>query len=350
MRRALQSDVLKILAYMVISLLTGALLAPWLYTAGKALAEVSQGKATNGFIEWLSASCRKADFPIFFNRALMISAFVLVFPLIQWLNIERGKLAFRDTPWSLRLPEAAVAANVGQPLKRNQRGPLSLLFGFVIAASSTLLMGLLLVQAGAFVWRQGLVSPGGVVVAVDGWKVVRSAMGPAAVVSLIEEVLFRGVLLGLFMRAMRPRGAIISVSVLFAFVHFLQPPFGVMVPDPESPIAGLWLIGQMMGRFAQPIELVSGFGALLAVGLVLAYARWRTASLWLPIGLHAGWIFGVMIFKGISLVAPGVSPASRFLFGSTLREGLVPSIMIIATGVAVHWFTKPSHGAARSAQ
>ena len=351
-RQVLQSDVLKILAYVVTAMLLGALLAPWLYTSGKALAEVTLGadltqrKETNGFIEWLASACRNAEFPRFFNRALMISALVLLIPLIQWLRMERGKLVYRDTPWSLRLPEAAIATNEGQPLKRNHRGPGQLFFGFLIAASGLLLLGLALVHANVFVWRNSSPLTGVVLPAVNGWKVVRSAVGPAVVVSIIEEIVFRGVLLGLFFRAMRQWPAIVCVSLLFAFVHFLQPPAGVVVPDPESPTAGLWLIVQIFARFTQPLDLISGFATLTAVGLVLAYARFRTASLWLPIGLHSGWIFGITVFKAITWVAPGVSPAAKFLTGSTLREGLAPLMVVLLTGLAVHGFTKnPASGA-----
>lgn len=339
-RRALQSDVLKILAYVVAALLLGSLLAPWLYTLGKALAEVTQGKQTNGFLEWLASACRKAEFPRFFNRALLLSALLLLFPLVRWLGMERGRQAHRDTPWSLRRPETAMGTNEGQPLKRNLRGPQQLLLGWVLAAGGLLLMGLILVQAGVFVWRDASLLPG--IAPINGWKVVRSAMGPAVFVSVIEEILFRGVLLGLFMRAMRSWPAIISVSLLFAFVHFLQPPAGVVVPDPESATAGFWLIWQIMGRFTQPLALFSGFATLTAVGLVLGCARWRTASLWLPIGLHAGWIFGVAVFKAITWVAPGGTPAAGLLIGSTLREGLVPLVVILATGVVVQRFTHVS--------
>jgi membrane protease YdiL (CAAX protease family) len=330
------------------AMLFGALLAPWLYTMGKALAEVTERKETNGFIQWLAASCRNAEFPRYFNRSLMLSALVLLFPLIQWLKMERGKLAHRDTPWSLRLPEAAIATNEGQPLRRNSAGPIQMVVGFALGACGLLLMGLALVHAGAFVWRSGTLANGAS--AIDGWKVLRSAMGPAAFVSVIEEIVFRGVLLGLFLRAMRPWPAMVSVSLLFAFVHFLKPPAGVMVLDPESPTAGLWLVWQILGRFAQPLDLVASFSTLAAVGLVLAYARWRTASLWLPIGLHAGWILGVTVFKAITWVSPGVSPAGKLLIGATLREGLVPLVVVFLTGIAVHGITKNSGSGTRPGQ
>lgn len=339
-RRALQSDVLKILAYVVVAMLSGALLAPWLFTAGKALAEVTHGKQTNGLIEWLASACRNAEFPRFFNRSLMLSALVLLFPLVQWLRMDRGRLAYRDTPWSLKLPEAAIATNEGQPLRSNPRGPRQLLVGFLLASGGLLLLGLILLQTGAFVWRSA--APAAGVPPVDAWKAIRSAIGPAVFVSVIEEVVFRGVLLGLFMRAMRPWPALVWVSLLFAFVHFLQPPVGVVVPDPEAPTAGLWLVGQILGRFAQPLDLVSGFATLTAVGLVLGHARWRTASLWLPVGLHAGWIFGVAIFKAVTWLSPAGTPATRFLIGSTLREGLAPLVVVLATGALVHHLTKPT--------
>lgn len=349
--RILQSDVLKILAYVVLAMLMGALLAPWLYTAGKALAEVTQGagmsqrKETNVFIEWIASSCLKAEFPRFFNRSLMLSALLLMIPLIQWLRMERGRLTYRDTPWSLRLPEAAIATNEGQPLKRNHRGPGQLFVGFLIASSGLLLLGLALVQAEVFVWKSSMIPVAMKFPPINGWKVVRSAAGPALVVSMIEEIIFRGMLLGLFLRAMRPWAAIFSVSMLFAFVHFLQPGAGVVVPDPESPTAGLWLVGQILMRFTHPQDLIAGFATLTAVGTVLAYARWRTASLWLSVGLHAGWIFGITVFKAITWPAPGVSQATRFLIGLTLREGLVPLVVVLLTGVAVHGFTRtPSSG------
>ena len=50
-------------------------------------------------------------------------------------------------------------------------------------------------------------------------------------------------------------------------------------------MAGFYLLGQILTRFGDPVPMISGFGTLLVVGLVLGYARWRTASLWLPAGL-----------------------------------------------------------------
>ena len=159
-------------------------------------------------------------------------------------------------------------------------------------------------------------------------------------VALIEETLFRGVLLGIFLRAMRPAPAIATLSFLFAFVHFLQPPPMVRVPDPEAMNAGFVLLGQIFGRFADPMSMVSRFLILAAVGVVLAYARYRTASLWLPIGLHVGWVFGMGIFKAATWPVVGLPEAMRWLVGMSLLEGLMPLSVVIVTGMLVHLMTR----------
>lgn len=343
-RRAFPNDVVKILCYVAAVLLLGAVLAPWLYNGGKALAEVTEGKPTNAFVEWLAAACRRSYFPRFFGRSVQLSALILFFPLVQWLKMGRGPMRYRDTPWSFRLPDSAIAANEGQPLKRNPRGPAQLATGFLIASVSLLLLGYTLLHAGAFIWQNAPLMPDGtanpLIKPLNIGKAVKSALTPAIMASVIEEIVFRGVLLGIFLRAMRPSRAIVALSVLFAALHFLDPRPGVQVPDPESATSGLWLLGHIIGRFAEPLTLLSGLCTLTGVGIVLAYARWRTASLWMSIGLHAGWVFGIFVFKALTWPVATLSPTFRFFIGYTLREGLAPLIVVGLTGVAVHYLTR----------
>lgn len=330
MPKALRSDAFKIVMYFTAVLLLGSLLAPWLYTGGKDLAAHFAGKPGKGFLPWLAAACDRSKFPRFFNRSLMISAIVLLYPAILWLRAGRGSLKFRDTPWSLRLPDSEVALNEGQPLRRNPHGWRQLAIGFVLAAGTLLLLGWGLVHAGTFEYGQKI----------HFAKIARAAIIPAVLVSVIEETLFRGVFLGMFLRAMRPVTAIVGLSLMFAFLHFLEPPAGATAIDPRSATAGLWMLGQIVGHFTDPLPLLSEFATLAAVGLVLAYARWRTASLWLSIGLHAGWIFGIFLFKGLTNPVPNLSRFTHFWIGDTLREGLVPLAVVLLTGAIVHVLTR----------
>jgi membrane protease YdiL (CAAX protease family) len=181
---------------------------------------------------------------------------------------------------------------------------------------------------------------------IDLLKAATKVLPGAVVVALIEELLFRGVLLGIFLRAMRPAPAIALLSFLFAFVHFLQPPPLARVPDPEAMNAGFVLLGQIFGRFADPMSMISRFLILAAVGVVLAYARYRTASLWLPVGLHIGWVFGVGMFKAATWPVVGLPEAARWLVGFSLLEGLLPLSVVIVTGVVIHAMTRPREAAA----
>ena len=343
-RRALESDVLKIFVYVAATLVLGAVLAPWLYQLGKGLAEVFHEKEGNGLIKYVAAAADRAEFPKFFDRAVMFSALVLLFPLSVWLRLGRPPGSHRDTPWSLGLPDHLVLADRGQPLRRNPAGWWQFGTGFVIAAGLLLLSGWLLLQAGCFMWKDAAASTRGVPnkfpTEIELLKAATKVLPGALVVALVEEVLFRGVLLGIFLRAMRTAPAIALLSFLFAFVHFLEPPAMAKVPDPEAANAGFVLLGQIFSRFADPLSMVSRFSILATVGVVLAYARYRTASLWLPVGLHLGWVFGMGMFKAATWPVMVLPEAVRWLVGMSLLEGLLPLSVVVLTGVVVHGMTR----------
>lgn len=338
MTRLPQSDVFRILLYVAATLVLGAVLAPIIYNAGMALAAATEGRDSGGPLVWLGEKARSSsdNFPRFFNRALMAAAVLMLFPLLAWLRVGRPPGGFRDTPWSLRLPDSALASAGGQPLRRNPEGWLHALIGFVVAAAVLLVSGWLLVRAGFFMWRDAPTFPSGVpnpfAEPIEWGRAAREAMPRAVVVSVIEEILFRGVLLGIFLRAMKPLPAIAVLSLLFAFVHFLQPPEGAAVADPGAPGAGFELLGLILQRFADPLEFVSRFLVLGAVAVVLAVARYRTASLWLPIGLHTGWVFAYGVFKEAAWAMPDVPESLRWLVGTSLLEGVLPLVLVLVTG------------------
>ena len=75
--------------------------------------------------------------------------------------------------------------------------------------------------------------------------------------------------------------------------------------------------------------VAASFTTLLAVGCVLGWAMQRTRSLWLGIGLHAGWVFCVQGFGKFASFAPGKLP----WIGADIRIGLAPFVTVILTGV-----------------
>ena len=111
-RGVAHGDVLKVWLYAAASVLLGAWFSPLLYNAGKALAEVSSSKQTNGFLEWLAGICRTAEFPRFFETSVLIAAAILFLPMIGWLR--GGRTAGKSGTWKLRLPVGARGPEPGQ--------------------------------------------------------------------------------------------------------------------------------------------------------------------------------------------------------------------------------------------
>ena len=114
-------------------------------------------------------------------------------------------------------------------------------------------------------------------------------------VPFIEEAFFRGIVLGVLLRTGRKYIAIFAVSVIFAAVHFLK------APDRTSEIvtwtSGFSSIAHAFDGLGDPMMLASALATLFFIGWILADARVLTRSLWLSIGLHAGWIFGSGTFS-----------------------------------------------------
>ena len=75
--------------------------------------------------------------------------------------------------------------------------------------------------------------------------------------------------------------------------------------------------------------VASAFATLFVIGCILAVARVLTNSLWLPIGLHAGWIFASGAF---SLVARQQIVAFPWV-GKNLLIGIVPLTVATVTWI-----------------
>ncbi|RPJ33965.1 MAG: CPBP family intramembrane metalloprotease [Verrucomicrobiaceae bacterium] len=298
MRNESLGDVWKVWLYAAASVWLGAWMSPLLYNAGKALAEISQSKTTNGPLEWLAGICRTADFPRFYGAGLLLAALVLFFPWMEWIHARRGVAVAGGGPWRLRLPDGARVAGRGQWLEKNPRGWWHLCAGFLLVAGLLLAAGLALVPAGMFTLRNtgaGLV------------PLVLKSLVAAFALALVMEVFFRGIVMGIFLRAMRPAAALGMSAAFFALVLAVFPAAGVNVADPEAARPGFELLRLLVARFAELGTVLGSFMPLLALGAVLAYARWRTASLWLPVGLHAGWWFAKSLLAALSTAGPVIS-------------------------------------------
>ena len=140
-----------------------------------------------------------------------------------------------------------------------------------------------------------------------------TALVSGVAVALIEETFFRGALLTAVLRRGSAFLAVASTSVLYAFVHFLQPEMHVD-PGGLGWASGFVLLVDAFAFLFSPLQVLDSFLALFAAGILLALVRVRTNRLVLCIGIHAGWVFCIKAFKRVTDSNDG--SAYAFLTGS----------------------------------
>ncbi len=208
-----------------------------------------------------------------------------------------------------------------------------LLRGFVIAAASIAVLGLLMSIAGVFMPGFFHTLP-----AVLQWSV--KSLLSALMVGFFEEIFFRGVIFKGLLEDARPATAFAAANLFYAAVHFFKPPEKFVVTGLD-PLAGVRFIVQSLHPFLDPPEILPGLIGLFIIGLVLSYAFFRTRTLYLSIGLHAGWVFALKIMRVFGEFERG---DLGWAFGSTdpkIVSGVVTWMGILAVGVVVHFMTRP---------
>jgi membrane protease YdiL (CAAX protease family) len=316
LKRFFQSEAGAAVMWVLSALVLAAFITPWIYEAGKDLAAAAaEAGNVSAFVEWLGAAAGRAKFGRFFSRALVFSALVLL-PVLFWrirtIRASTGAVGMplERVSWSVALAQVGV--------------------GFLIAAGFLWGLGMIIEGLGAYVVKANPPATG---------SFLKRTMIPAVIVPLLEEWLFRGLILGLWLRFTKPMVACLGTSLFFAFIHFLNPPEGSVIADPTAAFAGFELLGKILLHFGNPQFFVTDFATLFGIGMILAWARLRTGALWFSIGLHAGWIAA---FKGFNLLHQTVAghPLRPWGVGADLRSGVLPLVTLALTAGFCHFVLK----------
>jgi len=159
----------------------------------------------------------------------------------------------------------------------------------------------------------------------------------AGLVGCIEEIFFRGFIFQSFLRDMHTVSAVCASSLFYSLLHFFK--VKLLVSPGIHPFIGFIVVYQsfknIIVNFTTILPSVIG---LFLVGVVLSYACLRTKSLYLAIGLHAGWIF---LIKSNILLFDHVGTNFRWLFGdSKVVTGVLGWGLLIVTLFLVRLVTK----------
>ncbi|MGO8700179.1 MAG: lysostaphin resistance A-like protein [Limisphaerales bacterium] len=274
--------VLSLIAYFVVVFIGGALLAPGLYWGTQW-----------GSHHWpLLTRLAAHPFHRFLGRSLLGLAVLGLWPLLRF----GGMAKWRDLGF----------------VKQKQMG-MDFLRGLAIGWASLAAAALLACIFGARAWAP----PASVA---EVMRPLFSATLTALLVAVLEEILFRGALFGLLRKAVSWPAALAASSAIYSLSHFIA---RTEWKQPVDWSSGLTLLGEMI-RHHPP--LVPAFFTLFVAGAILALAYERSGALFLPIGLHAGWIFWLKI-SGVFFHQTGVGQA---VWGSdNIIHGWAPLLILL---------------------
>ncbi len=154
-------------------------------------------------------------------------------------------------------------------------------------------------------------------------------------VGLIEETALRGAMFAGIQRESGTLLAIALTSVVYSWTHFL----GVahIPPAAVNPWSGVALLEATLREFAHPLGIADAFLCLTAVGVVLAIVRSLTGNTAASMGLHAGWVWVMLVVHGLS--APDLGSPLHFLLSR--HDGFTGWLVLAWTvplGFALRWF------------
>jgi CAAX protease family protein len=294
----------RLLIFILLVLGVTAVVSPWAATAWDLISGASAAAAED-----------RIPFSRFFDRFFMISGIVLFFSCRSLLKI--------DSLSQLGLsPRTRAASDVA--------------VGLCFALGSMFALGFIMSTAGVYevFFRLSLG---------ESVELYLKAILTGLTVGFLEEIFFRGIIFRGLLEDWKPLPAFLTANLFYSALHFVKPGEQYFLSGVE-PWAGFRHLFSTFAPFLEPTEIVPGMIGLLLIGIVLSYAFLRTGTLYLSIGLHAGWIISI---KTVRLFGDYRRESLGWLFGSTdpkIVSGVVTWVGIILVGVAVYWITRNRAG------
>jgi membrane protease YdiL (CAAX protease family) len=247
-----------LLGYLLGIILVAAVLSPWVYWAVQGWAEVIHS-------EWLA----QQPFRRVFSRVLIAGALAGLWPLWRALSIR----SWSQTGWV-----------------RYRGWWRHYLLGYLLGITS------LGCAAGLVLWL-GYESIHVSRAAADVLPTLGKLMCVACVVAAIEETFFRGVMQATLQAGGSVTVAVMVTSTVYSAVHFMRPQWQKTVHW----WSGFDYLGVVLTRSFQGEDTPCGFITLFLAGCILGWAFYRTGMLYLPMGLHAGWVLTNEMFRWLGL-------------------------------------------------
>ena len=160
--------------------------------------------------------------------------------------------------------------------------------GLALGVASMLAVVGLMTALGLLDWR-----PAAGLAGMDLLRLVALRAASGFAVAFIEETFLRGAMHTAIERESGTRLAVLLTALFYAATHFFASYH--IAPGQVTARSGLELLAGTLHSWAQPAGIADAFLALLAVGVVLGMVRAATGNIAACIGLHAGWVWVMLV-------------------------------------------------------
>jgi membrane protease YdiL (CAAX protease family) len=284
MRPAKVRPLTAFVCYFVLVILGAALLTPWFYWSAQVLAG-------------LFSAVPVGSFGKFQNHLMMGLAVVGLYPLLRAVGFTSLK-------------------DLGVPPPNGQWRNFA--FGFVAGFAVLGATGVIVLLTGARVISDK---------ATIGLAISYFAFyGTLALgVALIEEPVFRGGVFGVLRCQFPWRVALVASSVIFAVLHFLR---GAQVTEPMTWYSGLAALPGVFSGLADVDRMIPSVFGLFLIAMMFGLAYQRTGTLYMSIGLHAGGLSWIRVYRRLTEAAPD-APSWFFGTGYMLNGWLTVGVLVL---------------------
>ncbi len=231
------------------------------------------------------------------SRVTQVLLILSIYPVMRWLNISAGDLGF-------------------VPIKKF----LKQMSGGIVLGLVTLLPVLLI----SYALGMTELDAGNVWTAEKLIVSILVAFLLALLVSLLEEPMFRGILIAAYLKRIGITATIFLSSFYYAMLHFIKTK--TVIPVEQARLSDIFrLLLEAFQNLLDP-QHFGAFWALLMVGFFLAIMRTRmNLSLAWCIGCHTAWVWQIKMAHKIT----DVNQASDLLYLISPYDGVIGPMVAI---------------------
>ena len=166
-------------------------------------------------------------------------------------------------------------------------------------------------------------------------KIVFARLLSGLAVGLIEETFLRGAMFTGIDRESGTRAAVLLTSIIYSATHFFAS-YHIQADQVRSS-SGIALLAGTLHLFSSPLAIADAFLCLFAVGVVLAMIRAKTGNIAACLGLHAGWVWVMLVVHELTKPLRD-QPLSFLLSQFDGFVGWLVLLWVIVLGVALNRF------------